>query len=180
MPRRLTIVGGDRERLLVTRRGRGRHSAPAALDWALLGGPSTSPLGGMLRAVLKSRAVAGFCAVGCVLLVSLVLPYLALALARVVPNVVASLLFFSPQYLFDFRYVVKPVTGGFSALFPPHGALLFGLLLWGSVALGYGVVSQRLGRVSLWLIAPAVVVGVTVLVHVVFGLFGYALELDGP
>ena len=30
---------------MVTRRGRGRHCAPAALDRALLGGPSTSPLG---------------------------------------------------------------------------------------------------------------------------------------
>src|SRR5262249_17227814 len=42
---RLTIVGGDRERSVVTRRGRGRDCAPAALDRALLGGPSTSPLG---------------------------------------------------------------------------------------------------------------------------------------
>ena len=32
---------------MVTRRGRGRDCAPAALDRALLGGPSTSPLAGM-------------------------------------------------------------------------------------------------------------------------------------
>jgi hypothetical protein len=133
-----------------------------------------------LQATGKLRAVAGICAVACVLLVSLVLPDLAFAFARVVPNRVASFLFFFPQYLFNFRYVVKPVTGGFDTLFPPAGALLFGVLLWGSVAVGYGVVSQRFGKVSLWLIAPAVVVGVTILVHVVFGLFGYALELDGP
>jgi hypothetical protein len=41
----LTIVGGVRERWVVTRRRRGRQYAPAALDQALLGGPSTSPLG---------------------------------------------------------------------------------------------------------------------------------------
>ena len=41
---RLTIVGGDRERLVVTRRACGRGRAPAALNQALLGGPSTSPL----------------------------------------------------------------------------------------------------------------------------------------
>src|SRR6516165_5393783 len=40
----LTTVGGDRERLVCPRRGRGRDCAPAALDRALLGGPSTSPL----------------------------------------------------------------------------------------------------------------------------------------
>jgi hypothetical protein len=43
----LTIVGGDRERPACPRRRRGRDCAPTALDWALLGGPSTSPLGVM-------------------------------------------------------------------------------------------------------------------------------------
>jgi hypothetical protein len=42
----LTIVGGVRERSVCPRRGRGRDCAPAALGRALLGGPSTSPLGG--------------------------------------------------------------------------------------------------------------------------------------
>src|SRR5262249_16944447 len=42
---RLTIVGGDRERSVVTRRGRGRECTPAALDQGLLSGPSTSSLG---------------------------------------------------------------------------------------------------------------------------------------
>jgi hypothetical protein len=40
----LKIVGGVRERLTCARRGRGRDCAPAALDLALQGGPSTSPL----------------------------------------------------------------------------------------------------------------------------------------
>jgi hypothetical protein len=35
---------GDRERPACPRRGRGRDCAPAALDWALPGGPSTSSL----------------------------------------------------------------------------------------------------------------------------------------
>jgi hypothetical protein len=133
-----------------------------------------------VQAPLRLRALAGICAIGSVLLVSLVLPYLAFALARVVPNVVASLLFFLPQYLFNFRYVVKPVTGGFEELFPPDGAILFGVLLWGSVTVGYALVSQRLGKLSVWLTAPAVVVGVTIVVHAAFGLLGYTLELDGP
>jgi len=54
--RALTIVGGDRERPACPRRGRGRDGAPAALDRALLGGPSASPLDGRLvgnAAVLK-------------------------------------------------------------------------------------------------------------------------------
>ncbi len=49
---RLTIVRGDRERLLLTRRGRG-DTVCARVAWlALLGGPSTSPL-----AVMESASV---------------------------------------------------------------------------------------------------------------------------
>jgi hypothetical protein len=46
---RLTIVGGDRERLVVTRRGRGKTACAHGADRALLGAPSTSPLAGCLR-----------------------------------------------------------------------------------------------------------------------------------
>jgi hypothetical protein len=42
--RLLTIVGGDRERLVVTRRGRGKTVCARGAWVALLGGPSTSPL----------------------------------------------------------------------------------------------------------------------------------------
>ena len=45
----LTIVGGDRERLPCPRRWRRGYCAPAPLAWALLGGPSTSPLGAPVR-----------------------------------------------------------------------------------------------------------------------------------
>jgi hypothetical protein len=48
VPPLLTIGGGGRERPVCRRRGRGRDRAPAALDRALLGGPSTSPLCGTL------------------------------------------------------------------------------------------------------------------------------------
>jgi len=41
-----TIVGGHRERWVVTRRGRGKTVCARGAHWALLGGPSTSPLGG--------------------------------------------------------------------------------------------------------------------------------------
>ena len=40
-------IGGVRERPVCPLRGRGRDCEPAALDRALLGGPSTSPLDGM-------------------------------------------------------------------------------------------------------------------------------------
>src|SRR5262249_16382662 len=55
----LTIVGGDRERPVCPRRGRGRDCAPAALDRALLGGPSTSPLERSMRSHFVSGAIAG-------------------------------------------------------------------------------------------------------------------------
>jgi hypothetical protein len=40
----LTIVGGVRERVVVTRRGRGNKACARGAWWALSGGPSTSPL----------------------------------------------------------------------------------------------------------------------------------------
>jgi hypothetical protein len=46
-PRRLTIVGGVRERSEVPRRGRGETLCARSAWSALLGGPSTSPLDGM-------------------------------------------------------------------------------------------------------------------------------------
>jgi hypothetical protein len=45
--RLLTIVGGVRERLLVTRRGRGKTVCARGADLAWSSGPSTSPLDGM-------------------------------------------------------------------------------------------------------------------------------------
>jgi hypothetical protein len=57
---RLTIVGGDRERPACPRRGREKTVCARGACAALLGGPSTSPLGAM-------RVLAGF-----VLLVALV------------------------------------------------------------------------------------------------------------
>src|SRR5437762_13647088 len=41
---RLTIVGGVRERSVVTRRGRGKTVCARGAYWALLCSPSTSPL----------------------------------------------------------------------------------------------------------------------------------------
>src|SRR5437762_11638700 len=45
---RLTIVGGVRERSVVTRRGRGKTVCARGAYWALLCSPSTSPLGARL------------------------------------------------------------------------------------------------------------------------------------
>jgi Domain of unknown function (DUF6429) len=42
--RHLAIVGGVRERLVVTRRGRGKTACARGAEGVLLGGPSTSPL----------------------------------------------------------------------------------------------------------------------------------------
>ena len=52
----LTIVGGDRERLVVTRRGRGKTVCARGAHGTLLGGPSTSPLGARMRSLLTLTA----------------------------------------------------------------------------------------------------------------------------
>ena len=60
--RLLTIVGGDREPLVVTRRGRWKTVCSRGSNRALLGGPSTSPL-----AAMTGRALVG---VGAAILVA--------------------------------------------------------------------------------------------------------------
>jgi len=55
--RRLTIVGGVRERLVVTRRRRWKRLCAHGAWVGLLGGPSTSPLDGMKYVVVVSAIV---------------------------------------------------------------------------------------------------------------------------
>jgi hypothetical protein len=62
LTRPLTIVGGDRERLAVTRRGRGKTVCARGAWVALLGGPSTSPLGAMPKLTTLTALSIGFCA----------------------------------------------------------------------------------------------------------------------
>jgi hypothetical protein len=52
----LTIVGGVRERLVDTRRGRWKTVCARGSDLALLGGPSTSPLEGAINAAARFDA----------------------------------------------------------------------------------------------------------------------------
>src|SRR5436190_1868287 len=56
---RLTIVGGVRERSVVTRRGRGKTVCARGAYWALLCSPSTSPLGGAIDRPCQSRRPCG-------------------------------------------------------------------------------------------------------------------------
>jgi len=51
--RRLTIVGGVRERWVVARRGRGEAVCARGSNWALPGGPSTSPLAVMASVAFR-------------------------------------------------------------------------------------------------------------------------------
>ena len=54
-----TIIGGDRERLVVTRRGRWKIVCARGAWWALLGGPSTSPLESAAKTRLESHEQVG-------------------------------------------------------------------------------------------------------------------------
>jgi len=54
---RLTIVGGVRERSVVTRRGRGKTVCARGAYWALLCSPSTSPLERGTKAPLREKAI---------------------------------------------------------------------------------------------------------------------------
>lgn len=124
--------------------------------------------------------IAGACAIAASLLLSIVLAVAAMEVPVNLPWDLNEHLFFGPQYLFSFRYIVKPVSFHFESLFSPAGAWVFGIALWGIVAAGYGWLTRRLPTFAVFLFAPVVVIATAFIVHGVFEAMGYRLELDGP
>jgi len=114
------------------------------------------------------------------LFVTLGLPSLIEVVHSILPRSLTLLLFFAPQYLFFFTSVVRPTIGGFSPLFSPTLALLFGLAVWASTSVGYGFTTMKWRWYFQLLAAPFTIFFVAALLHITFSIFGFSIQLDGP
>ena len=111
---------------------------------------------------------------------SFILPFVALLFHSVLPDAVTNILFFSAQYVFLFNQVVRETEGGYSQLVSHNNALLFALSFWCIVSFLLGSVSKKWPLRFQWISAALVVIGMTALVHFVFSIFGFSLQLEGP
>ena len=116
---------------------------------------------------------------GC-LLALFVLPFVAICAHAVLPTTIGNLLFFSPQLLFPYAGLVTPDASGSHAVFSQGAANALVILHWGMVAAAFAWAARRMPvRYSL-IAAIATIVGVGIATHVIFGMFGVTVELDGP
>jgi hypothetical protein len=91
-----------------------------------------------------------------------------------------NLFFFSPQYVFGFRWLAKGGPFTPELLFEPLAGVLFGWIFWGAIAFAYMLVARRWHVCVALLVAPVVIVVATIAVHYAFSTAGYELLLDGP
>jgi hypothetical protein len=128
----------------------------------------------------QSSSRLSYAAIPLWLVLSITLPFIAMAAHRILPRVISNFTFFAPQYLFSFSQVVKPTGYAYEPLFSQVGATLFGISLWLVTTIAYGLIAKRWPRRRAFWFAPVVIIAVSALVHVGFSTFGYALQLDGP
>jgi hypothetical protein len=114
------------------------------------------------------------------LMLSIALPFITMAAHRILPRVIGNFTFFAPQYLFSFSQVVRPTGYAYTPLFSQAGAAIFGIFLWLVTTVVYGLIARLWPRRRSFLLAPVVIIVVSVIVHVGFSAFGYTLQLDGP
>ena len=139
---------------------------------------------GLIQALgLMSKQRSGRIAFGVIplwLIVSVPLAFLAFFASPFIPRLLGLYVFFAPQYLFSFSHVVAATRSGYEPLFAPGASIFFNVALWLLVTIGYGRIARQwpVGR-TIWL-GLAVVLAVTLLVHLGFSAFGYRVQLDGP
>ena len=135
--------------------------------------PAAATGGAPLRTLLGLAAVPIWLAAS--------IPLAILTLIVPLPNLVGNFIFFAPQYLFEFVRVVRPEGGyGFDHLFPDGTAGFACAVLWLTVAIGHAAITRRWKLSHAFAAGLVVVVAATVLAHLTFAAFGYAVQLDGP
>lgn len=139
-------------------------------DFAWLQQPMDAPL----RIALRVATVPIWLAV------SIPLALLVFWVPLPLPNWLHGFVFLAPQYLFHFMRVVRPTEGGFERLFSDGAAALVCAAFWLAVAIGHFALTRRWKVSNAFFMGLVTVVVATVLVHLAFSAFGYAVELDAP
>jgi hypothetical protein len=116
---------------------------------------------------------------GCLLGV-FVLPFIAIYGHSVLPTTVGNLFFFSTQLLFPYGGLVTRDASGSHAVLSQGAASALVILHWGLIAAAFAWAARRVPVRYSIIAAIATIVGVGIATHVIFGMFGVAVELDGP
>jgi hypothetical protein len=116
---------------------------------------------------------------GCLLGV-FVLPFIAIYAHSVLPTTVGNLFFFSTQLLFPYGGLVTRDASGSHAVFSQGAANALIILHWGLIAAAFAWATRRMPIRYSMIVAVVTIVGVGIATHVIFGIFGATVELDGP
>ncbi|GAB3095975.1 hypothetical protein [Lysobacter terrae] len=128
----------------------------------------------------QSRSRLSYAAIPLWLMLSIALPFIAMAAHGILPRVIGNFAFFAPQFLFSFSQVVNPTGYAYTPLFSQVGAAAFGISLWLVTTVMYGLIARHWPRRRSFWVAPVLIIALAVLVHTGFSAFGYTLQLDGP
>ena len=113
------------------------------------------------------------------LALTVLFPYLAFAAHRVLPTWASNFLFFFPQLAFGYSRLAQTEVRNAYVLPRGFGAVV-SALQWALLAAGFGFATARMKLSFRIPLALIVIVGSTVAIHWLLGLFGLAVELDGP
>jgi hypothetical protein len=117
--------------------------------------------------------------VGC-LVGTFVLPLIAIYADFALPTTLDNFLFFSPQLLFPYGGLVTRQASGSRAVFSLGVANLLVVLHWGLVGTAFAWAARRMPVRYSILAAVATIIGVSIATYIIFGMFGLAVQLDGP
>ena len=108
------------------------------------------------------------------------LPFIAIYAPSVLPTTLTNLLFFSTQLLFPYEGLVARDASGSHAVFSHGLGTTLTFVHWGLVAAAFTWAARRVPLRYAIVAAITTIVLVGVATHLVFGLFGVSVELDGP
>jgi len=108
------------------------------------------------------------------------LPFVAVCAHSLLPNILTNYLFFSTQLLFPYEGLVTRDPSGSHFVFSPGVARALTFVHWGLITAAFTWVARRVPMRYVVVTAIATIVLVGIGTHLVFGLFGVHVELDGP
>jgi len=91
-------------------------------------------------------------------------------------NELGNYLFFGPQFVFPFELV----WSNQAHVFEGSAGFIVDILVWSSIAVGFGFLSTRLRAPWAALAGVLVVIGFTVAFHLAFPLLGWSFQIDRP
>lgn len=108
------------------------------------------------------------------------MPFIAIYGHSVLPNALTNYFFFSTQIIFPYEGFVTRAPSGSLTVFSHDVAWTLTFVHWGLIAAAFTWVARRVPMPYIIVAAIATIVLMGIATHLIFGLFGVSVELDGP